>query len=83
MLTQNGEADGMSSTPQLLEQHTLADLCFRQNSTQIRLARFTIVYVITDDYLKFNLLELLFETFEIPREIYLDRLIHDAGDDQC
>ena len=42
MLTQNGEADGMSSTRQLLQQHTLADL-------------FTIVYVITDDYLKSSL----------------------------
>ena len=83
MLTQNGEADGMSSTFQLLEQHTLADFCFRQNSIQIGLARFTIVYVITDDYLKFNLLELLFETFEIQRGIYLNRPIHDAGDDQC
>ena len=83
MLTQNGEADGVSSAPQLLEQDTLADLCFRQNSTQIGLARFTIVYFITDDYLKSNLLELLFETFEIPRGIYLDRPIHDAGDDQC
>ena len=42
MLTQNGEADGMSSTCQLLAQHTLTDL-------------FTIVYVITDDYLKSSL----------------------------
>ena len=55
MLTQNDEADGMSSTRQLVAQHTLADLCLGQNSTQMGLARFTIVYVITDDYLKASL----------------------------